>query len=146
MKISISNHFMNDNLFYRSGIYPNCKCELENHIFSAYLNQCYIECGNDSVGLHPRCNCNKPETYYEPLEFACKSNVGRQCPKETTIGTGPDCLCVRKGYIFSTTEWSCQNENFTFGYSPVQSCPYGANKWPQCPVDIDRNTLLSLIG
>lgn len=127
-----------------SGIFPNCECELESQIYSAYINQCYIECGSDSVGLHPYCNCNKPETYYEPEEFACKTNVGRECPK-VSIGIGPDCLCVQKDYKFNSFYWTCSYKDAAFAYPASASCPSG-HTWPQCPVGIDRNTLLSLVG
>lgn len=127
------------------GIYPDCECELENHVFSAYINQCYIECGTDSVGLHPFCRCDQAGTYYEPEEFTCKSNIGRECPEDISIGTGPDCLCVQKDYVFNSLFWSCYFVNATFAYPSGASCP-GGQSWPQCPVEIDRNTLLSLVG
>lgn len=128
-----------------SGIYPECECELLDHSYSAYINKCYIECGSDSAGLYPKCNCDEPRTYYDPEEFACKSNVGRECPKES-IGIGPDCLCVDDDFQFLEVSWRCYSKNVTFAYPSMAQCPEGGNKWPQCNVEIDRNTLLSLVG
>lgn len=128
---------------FPSGIYPDCECEAEDDIFSAFINQCYIGCGGNSIGLHPDCKCNQPDTYYKAEEFACKSNIGRDCPMES-IGTGPECLCVRKNYVFNRYSWSCSFVNASFAYPGLASCPGG--NWPQCPLEIDRNTLLSLIG
>lgn len=73
----------------------------------------------------------------------CKSNIGRDCPK-ASIGIGPDCLCVQKDYIFNRFFWSCSSVNATFSFPAAASCAGG--RWPQCPVEIDRNTLLSLVG
>lgn len=126
------------------GVYPDCECSHEDYLFSAYINECYIECGSGSTGLHPHCRCDTLETYYDAAEFACKSNIGRSCPL-ASIGIGPDCLCVQENYIFAESYWACYPGNATFAYPALASCPDG-NKWPQCGVEIDRNTLLSLVG
>lgn len=125
------------------GIYPDCECEQLDNLYSAYINQCYIECGSGSTGLYPYCKCDEPGTYYEPEEFACKSNVGRKCP-DASIGEGPDCLCIQNDIVFIENFWGCYFQNTSFAY-PSAQCP-GGNKWPQCSVEIDRNTLLSLVG
>lgn len=126
------------------GVYPDCECSHENYLFSAYINECYIECGSGSSGLYPHCRCYTPETYYDAAEFECKSYIGRSCPL-ASIGIGPDCLCVQENYIFEKSYWTCYPGNATFAYPSLASCPDG-NKWPQCGVEIDRNTLLSLVG
>ncbi|XP_031635844.1 laminin subunit gamma-1-like [Contarinia nasturtii] len=128
-----------------TGIYPECECELENHVFSAYINECYVECGSESIGLHPRCRCEKPGFYYVPEEFTCKSIVGRECPI-ASIGLGPDCLCVQQKFAFNIVSWRCEIEDVHFAHYPSQFCPSGDYRWPQCPVTIDRNALLSLVG
>lgn len=128
---------------YSLGIYPNCKCEHQDHIFSAYINECYIECGGDSNGLHPDCDCNELGTYYDPEEFICRSNVGRKCP-ENSIGIGPDCLCIEEDFRFYDSMWSCLRAESA--YSSNAQCPEGGNKWPQCNVEIQRNVIISLIG
>ena len=123
------------NVLLHLGLFPDCECELENHIYSAYINQCYIECGGGSTGQHPHCKCDKPDTHYEPTEFTCKSNIGRECPK-ASIGTGPDCLCVQKDHVFNSESWTCDyGTNFAPG-TPQERCP-GGGRWPQCPLDWD---------
>lgn len=127
------------------GVYPECECEQDEHIFSAYINECYIECPEDANGLHPTCRCNEPSFYYDVKERECTTNEGRSCPKES-IGVGPDCLCMRENYIFNAYHWRCYNKKATFAQSPTSNCPDSSQKWPQCDVSIDRNALLSLIG
>lgn len=127
------------------GVYPDCECSQNEFIFSAYINQCYIECPEDSDGIHPYCRCNEREFYYHLEEKVCKINIGRQCPKES-IGIGPDCLCIRNDYIFDRYKWGCYNVKSTFAHPAVSNCPDSSQKWPQCDVSIDRNALLSLVG
>lgn len=90
------------------------------------------------------CKCDEIGTYYEPEEFQCRSNVGRKCP-DASIGEGPHCLCVRKDYVFFENFWNCYFQNISLALPAQAECP-GGNKWPQCSVEIDRNTLLSLVG
>lgn len=126
------------------GIYPNCKCNGENEIFSAHINQCYVECGADSIGLHPHCQCDSYGTYYDVAEFACKTNIGRKCPPKS-IGIGPDCLCAEANTTFVDFFWDCYLEGGSFAHYPQSGCPDKSQKWPQCS-GIDPNALRSLVG
>lgn len=77
------------------GFYPNCQCIDEEYTFSAYINECYIECPDDAKDIYPRCRCyDRNFFYYDEIEGICKSNMGRKCPK-FSIGIGPDCLCIK---------------------------------------------------
>lgn len=133
-------------IFSILGIYPDCECMNEGHIFSAYINQCYIPCPGDSTGKHPYCRCDKSDFYYDENEGVCKSNVGRKCPK-FSIGTGPNCLCTKTASIFNIYFWECQHPRPTIK-SSIEStnCPDSSQKWPQCDVSIHRNALFSLVG
>lgn len=126
------------------GIYPDCECTNEEHIFSAYINECYVPCPEDSTGKHPYCRCDQFDFYYDENERVCKSNLERKCPK-FAIGTGPDCLCTKKDYIFNTYFWQCQYRYAAYG-AVSANCPDSSQKWPQCDVSIHRNALLSLVG
>lgn len=128
-----------------TGTYPDCECEGEDHIFSSYINECYVECGAGSTGLQPYCRCEMPDTYYETEEFACKSNIGRECPL-SSIGIGPDCLCIEANSSFNEHLWGCYGAGgATFAHYTPTNCPDKSQKWPQCS-GIDRNALLSLVG
>lgn len=134
--------------FFRNllkGIYPDCECEAEGHVFSAYINQCYIACPENAIGLHPDCRCDDRELYYDQDEFICKSLIGRKCPDDS-IGVGPLCLCVRKNYIFSKYLWGCYYEKGAFSIPSYNECSGSNQRWPQCEESIDKNALLSLVG
>lgn len=126
-----------------AGIYPNCKCNLPKHIFSAYLNQCYIECENGSEGIHPRCRCSEPGTVYNADEFKCSHNIGRKCPPGS-VGIGPECLCMQEHHIFIQSRWTCALASSS-AHPSIASCPDG-NKYPQCGIEIERTILLTLVG
>lgn len=127
------------------GVYPKCECNDEK-IFSAYINECYIECGGNSTGLHPDCTCDNEEDFYYDADLkSCESIIGRPCP-EDSIGIGPDCLCVNEKHVFILSLWECDYEYLGSIYSPETNCPNRAQKWPQCEVSIDRKVLITLIG
>lgn len=133
-------------LFQSTGIYPNCECTESEKVFSAYINQCYIECGDDSsTGLHPECICDDKNSYYDVDTKNCKSIVGRTCP-EDSIGIGPDCLCMNERHVFMVSLWECDSEYFGMPYIPDSECPDSSQRWPQCSVSIDQKLLTTLIG
>lgn len=128
-----------------SGVYPNCDCNDKDHVFSAYINKCYIECkgGSTGAGIHPRCDCGYG-MFYKADEFQCKSNIGRECPL-LSIGIGPDCLCMEKNKNFFEFLWGCYDKYTGFAYGRPTSCPDRSQKYPQCS-GIDPNALKSLVG
>lgn len=131
--------------FVFSGVYPNCDCSDKMHVFSPYINECYIACegGSTGVGKHPHCDCGSG-MFYQVDEFQCKTNIGRECPP-VSIGIGPDCLCIEKDKKFFESIWSCINEYASFGHAPPSRCPDRSQKYPQCS-GIDPNALKSLVG
>lgn len=127
------------------GVYPNCECN-DEQIFSAYINKCYVECGENSTGLHPHCICdNEDDFYYDVDSKKCESIIGRPCP-EDSIGIGPDCLCINESQVFLLSLWECHYEYLGSLFMPDTTCPNRAQKWPQCDVSIDQKVLITLIG
>lgn len=92
------------------GVYPDCQCQQEGHVFSAFINECYAKCPNTSSGIHPTCRCDSIDDYYVADELICKSKVGRKCPI-ATIGIGPECLCMRKHFKFDSIQWDCYHKD-----------------------------------
>lgn len=124
-----------------TSLYPNCQCEQNDHKFSSYIDECYIPCPEDSQGVHPYCRCY--DGYYDENEFNCKSFLGRKCTHES-IGIGPDCLCMRRKFVFDVHSWSC-SIGFAPSESPISGCPNG-EKYPDCPNAVDINVVKSLLG
>lgn len=117
----------------------------QEKIFSAYINECYTECGANSTGLHPNCVCDDDDFYYDVDLKICKSITGRKCP-EDSIGIGPDCLCIRTEHIFFIWRWECDTEYLGSPFMPELNCPESGQKWPQCDVAIDQKVLITLVG
>lgn len=134
-------------MFNFLGRYPNCTCtgQEAGYTFSSYINKCYIECPEDAEDIHPYCRCNERFYYYNIESKFCETIEDRKCPA-ASIGIGPDCLCIKKDYVFNKLLWECYHKFATFAFPSVSNCPDSTQKWPQCDVSIDRNTLLSLIG
>lgn len=130
-----------------SGFYPNCECIDKDYTFSAYINECYIECPDDAEDIHPQCRCYDPNFYYDKIDRICKSNIGRKCP-QFSIGIGPECLCIEVRYKFDLSSWLCYDETNRISQTiiPIAQCPDAIKKWPQCDDSIQRNALLSLVG
>lgn len=38
-------------------MYPKCKCIGKNYEYNEYLNECYLDCPEDSIGYFPNCKC-----------------------------------------------------------------------------------------
>ncbi|XP_055304774.1 uncharacterized protein LOC129569691 [Sitodiplosis mosellana] len=122
-----------------AGRFPDCTCTENDHIYSAYINECYIECGN-GTGIHPKCYCGqKFDRAYDVETRFCKpiSYSGRSCPPGS-VGIAPDCRCAHGNFLIYG--WGCFHA-YVFG--PTN---FPCDKWPQCDLGIDRNTLLSLVG
>lgn len=131
--------------FVFSGVYPNCECTDKGHVFSSYINDCYIACegGSTGIGKHPKCDCGSG-MFYKKDEFQCKTNIGRECPP-VSIGIGPDCLCIEKDKKFYESHWSCNSKDVSWAFAPSVRCPDRSQKYPQCS-GIDPNALKSLVG
>lgn len=126
-------------VFLIKGQFPNCTCTEKDYIYSAYINECFIECGN-GMGIHPRCYCGKEfDSIYDVEARFCKpiGYAGRRCPPGS-FGIAPNCRCA-VGH-FQIYGWGCF---FAYALGPTN---YPCDKWPQCDLGIDRNTLLSLVG
>lgn len=116
-----------------TGKYPNCTCRERNHLFSAYINQCYPDCFEPSKTLLEFDMTKCAERY---------GYAGRPCPPNS-IGISPDCKCFG-GKTFVPYGWGCFDISvFAFG---IQNCQNREQKFPQCEVSIDRKVLITLIG
>ena len=88
-------------------------CTERDHIYSAYINECYIECG-DGTGKHPHCHCGKGfDLAYDIEAGMCKpiGYEGRPCPPGS-LDIDPHCHCVLG--TFEIYDWGCF-EHYIYG-------------------------------